>query len=320
MNADVVIIGGSLAGAACARELSRWGVEAVVVEREPFPREKVCGGFLSPGAVQTLDEIGMLAGVRSAGAVPVRATRIRMREAMFTVELPGEGLGISRKTLDAALAEGLPILRSAVQSVVPRGNGFRVTTGQGAVDARVVVDAAGKHSRLTRRTPAPFFGVQFYVPETRNDVLDFWFFADGYGGAVSIEGGRSNACFLINKDALPRYRSRPDCRVTGPLAYERRSSDWLAIGDAAGMVDPFCGEGMRHALDTGRLAADAISEGLSRNWSYERMRAEYDAQRTRRWRGKRLLSAVIRRALRYPPLAQRGFAWSPERFLRRLWA
>ena len=52
-HVDVVIIGGSLAGAACVRELARRGIDAVAFERDRFPREKVCGGFLSPGAVDS---------------------------------------------------------------------------------------------------------------------------------------------------------------------------------------------------------------------------------------------------------------------------
>ena len=53
---DVVVIGGSLAGAACVRELWRSGIDAVAFERDSFPREKVCGGFLSPGAVDLLQQ------------------------------------------------------------------------------------------------------------------------------------------------------------------------------------------------------------------------------------------------------------------------
>jgi flavin-dependent dehydrogenase len=74
---DVAIIGGSLAGAACARELARRGVEAVAFERDRFPREKVCGGFLSPGAVELLGELAVLEHARLAGAVPVEAVRVQ---------------------------------------------------------------------------------------------------------------------------------------------------------------------------------------------------------------------------------------------------
>ena len=67
-HVDVAIIGGSLAGAACVRELTRFGIDAVAFERDRFPREKVCGGFLSPGAIDLLDQLGTLEAVRAAGA------------------------------------------------------------------------------------------------------------------------------------------------------------------------------------------------------------------------------------------------------------
>src|SRR6185436_4528367 len=51
------------------KELARRGIDAVAFERDAFPREKVCGGFLSPGAVDLLEEMNVLEAVRVAGAV-----------------------------------------------------------------------------------------------------------------------------------------------------------------------------------------------------------------------------------------------------------
>jgi flavin-dependent dehydrogenase len=316
---DVAIIGGSLAGAACVRELSRRGVDALAFERDAFPREKVCGGFLSPGAVELLDELGVLGEVRLAGAVDVGSARVRFGDVDTRFELPKPGLGISRRALDEILGNHGGVVHAPVRTVRKVADGFRVELGDGEVAARVVVDGAGKLSRFTERVTADQFGVQFYEPETRGDVLDFWFFRDGYGGAVTVEGGRANACFLISKDALPRYLGKPRCLVTGPIAYERRVSEFIAIGDAAGMIDPFCGEGMRHALDTGRLAAQAVAEGLARGDGYDAMRVRYERERARHWAGKRRLGSVVRWLLKYPPVAAMGFRWKPEYFPRLFW-
>jgi flavin-dependent dehydrogenase len=330
-HADVVIIGGSLAGAACVRELTRYGVDAVALERDRFPREKVCGGFLSPGAVDLLDELGVLENVRAAGAVPVRHSRVRMgvrmtgREAV--VDLPRPGLGISRKTLDAVMADHPGIQHGTVRSVRHDGEKFRVHLDSGEISARVVIDAAGKLSRFTRRRSVAQFGVQFYEERSRGDVLDFWFFKEGYGGAVSVEGGRSNACILISKDAITGLASDygdlkppPDCLVTGPVAYRRLPSDFIAIGDAAGMVDPFCGEGMRHALDTGRRAAAIVADGLARGRGYDDMRVRYESDIAQQWNRKRRLGRVVRAMSGYPHLMTAGFRLHPEYWFRKLWA
>jgi menaquinone-9 beta-reductase len=316
---DVAIIGASLAGAACVRELWRRGIEAVAFERDEFPREKVCGGFLSPRAVDLLGELDVLDAVRSAGAVQIRSAHLCFADMEASLDLPRPGLGVSRNVLDAILAKHAGVRHATVRQVRRDAGGFRVQLEDSEISSRVVVDAAGKLSRFTSRIAADQFGVQFYEPRPSGDVLDFWFFRDGYGGAVSVEGGRSNACFLIRKDALPRYVNKPGCRVTGPVAYERRTSEFLAIGDAAGMIDPFCGEGMRHALDTGRLAARVVAEGLASGTSYDAMRARYEGERAERWNAKRRIGGVVRRLLNYPRVAAMGFGWRPEWFLRRIW-
>jgi hypothetical protein len=300
-------------------------------------------------------------------------------------DLPGIGMGISRRSLDAVVADHPAVRHGAVRHVERDRERFRIQVDDTEWSARVIIDAAGKLSRFTPRRSAAQFGVQFYVPESRADVLDFWFFDGGYGGAVSVEGGRSNACFLAQKHALRKlrgsitYLTHPtgDCPswtggvaarsskdreaslfradgvvdpekfldppprrfappllsrrgdrspwdstsilVTGPIAYDRGPADFIAIGDAAGMVDPFCGEGMRHALDTGIRAARIVAQGLARGDNYDAMRECHEAEWDSRWRTKRTLGRLVRRMLQYPRLASTGFCLNPEYWLRRLW-
>jgi len=318
-SVDVVIIGGSLAGATCVRELTRLGIGAVAFERDPFPREKVCGGFVSPGAVELLEELGMKERVCTAGAKPVNAAHVRMWEREAVVELRRRGLGISRKVLDALMADCPGVVHGAVRNVLREGKSFRLHVDGGEISARVVIDAAGKLSRFTPRRTSPQFGVQFYEAKPREGILDFWFFDGGYGGSVGVEGGRSNACFLINKDAVRTLDMPQEALITGPIAFDRIPSDFLAIGDAAGMVDPFCGEGMRHALDTGIQAARFTADGLARSDDYDRIRNDYQRATARRWRHKRRLGRLIRTMLAYPKIVTAGFRTYPEFWFRKLW-
>ena len=321
MRYDVVIIGGSLAGAACARSLARMGIDAIALEKDTFPRPKVCGGFLSPNAVNCLDGLGLLERVRRRGAVQVDHASIHVEGARFDVPFQRAGLGISRSALDCVLAEGAPVEEDrTVKEVCEQGNGFRIKTEKGDIEARVVIDAAGKLSRFTRRLAEPEFGIQYFDPQARGSSMDFWFFRDGYGGAVTVEGDRSNFCFLIRKDALPRYVSKPGRLVTGPLAYARVPGTVIAIGDAAGMIDPFCGEGMHHALHSGILAARVVAEGLHGGRTYAQMKRAYDLESSKRWSGKRLLLQAMRRAIRHPEALKIGLRWNPRWFLDRLWA
>jgi len=304
---DVIVIGGSLAGAACVREFERLGVDAVALERDRFPRPKVCGGFVSPGAVKCLDELGVLDDVRRAGAVEVRSAKIRA--GTVEVEIPFErpGLGISRNALDEIVARGARVEQGhAVYDVAE-------------IACSVVIDAAGKLSRFTRRTGVEEFGIQYLEPRSVGSVLDFSFFEDGYGGTVSIEGGTSNSCFLIKKDALRKYLDRRECLVTGPLAYDRVPGEFIAIGDAAGMVDPFCGEGMRHALETGVMAARVVARGIRRRASYEEMKREYEAAYERRWAPRRAVGAMLRRLIAHQRLFGSVLRRVPASLLNRVW-
>jgi flavin-dependent dehydrogenase len=308
---DVVIIGGSLAGAACARELVRRGIDAVALERDRFPRRKVCGGFLSPGSVECAGRLGLLDEVIKAGAVTVRSARVCTQGRETEIVFKRPGLGISRDALDEIVARGSMVEEGHMVREVRRSqNGFVVDD----IHCSAVIDASGKLGRFTKRRGAEEFGIQYVEPDSRGSVLEFSFFKDGYGGSVTIEGGRSNSCFLIKKEALSKYLAHPDCLVTGPLAYDRLPGDYIAIGDAAGMLDPFCGEGMRHALETGILAAAVVAAGLRRQTSYDEMKWEYESKWERRWAWKRAIGAGLRQ-LRFASMLR----FAPSWLLNRMW-
>jgi flavin-dependent dehydrogenase len=313
---EVVIIGGSLAGAACARELTRLGVDAVALERDRFPRRKVCGGFLSPGAVACVERLGLLEEVRAAGAVEVKSARVRVDSADVEIPFDRPGLGISRIRLDEIIAHGTRVQEGCpVRDVKREGRRFVVD----GIECSVVIDAAGKLSRFTRRQSIEEFGIQHAEAAPRGSVLDFWFFEDGYGGGVSVEGGRSNFCFLVKKEALPKYLKRGDCMVTGPLAYSRLPGEFIAIGDAAGMVDPFCGEGMRHAMESGMLAAQVVAAGIRTRSSYEQIKLQYESRWERQWAARRAMGAALRRILRHRRLLGTGMRIAPTSLLNCLW-
>jgi flavin-dependent dehydrogenase len=314
---DVVIIGGSLSGAACARELDRQGIDAIAYERDYFPRRKVCGGFLSPGAVKCIERIGVLDEVLRAGAVEVTSAHVRIGQVEIDVPFQRSGLGISRQALDDIVAGSTRIQQGHDVREVRRVNGGFIVDG---IRCSVVIDASGKLSRFTKREGVPEFGIQYLEPESRGSVLAFSFFDDGYGGSVSVEGGRSNSCFLIRKDALRKYSDRQECMVTGPLAYDRLPGDFIAIGDAAGMLDPACGDGMRHALETGLLAARVIAAGIRRHAGYDEMKSEYESEWQRRWLIKRALGAGMRRLLTRPWLFSAVMQRAPTRLINRLWS
>ena len=102
---DVAIAGAGLAGGSLALALARRGVSVAVVDPGSFPRDKLCGEFLSPECWGVLDRLGLVGGIEDAGYCAIREVRITtprgraIRARLVGLEAP-PGLGLSRSTLD----------------------------------------------------------------------------------------------------------------------------------------------------------------------------------------------------------------------------
>jgi flavin-dependent dehydrogenase len=160
---DVVVIGGGPAGSSTATGLARKGYSAILVDRAQFPRDKVCGDYLTPGAVRLLrDNIGILAQLLAAGAVPVTKQQVVAHDGRAFTGATG-GMSCPRRVTDALLLgaarnAGVDVREGfAVRDILFDGTrvvGVRGIDADGepvAVRARVTVAADGTHSLLARR-------------------------------------------------------------------------------------------------------------------------------------------------------------------------
>jgi geranylgeranyl reductase family protein len=76
MEAEVLIVGGGPGGAAAAVQLGQRGIKNVVLlDRDPFPRDKTCGSGLSPNALKVIEQLGVAADVKKLG-YPINAVRV----------------------------------------------------------------------------------------------------------------------------------------------------------------------------------------------------------------------------------------------------
>jgi 2-polyprenyl-6-methoxyphenol hydroxylase-like FAD-dependent oxidoreductase len=112
---EVLVLGGGVAGCAASIALARKGRSVTLIEREPTPRHKVCGEFLSGEALEDLHALGI--DVASLGAVPINYVRLAAARRAATAPLPFPAKSLTRKALDTA-SSPQPSLREFALSVV----------------------------------------------------------------------------------------------------------------------------------------------------------------------------------------------------------
>lgn len=227
---DVAIIGAGPAGSTLAALLARSGRSIALVDRDVFPRDKLCGEFLSYDALPLLDAIGLVDALDAAGAVRIRSCRIIGSGRTFAFDFPAEARGISRWTMDELL------LRRAVSCGAEPFEGWTadsidfdegralVTVGREEsrvrIRARMACGAWGRWGRFDRlfsrsftvRDISRFFGFKrHYVPAQPGsapppDTIDLYPFARGYLGVSWIEGCLTNICGLVHESRLRQHR------------------------------------------------------------------------------------------------------------------
>ena len=92
---EVLILGGGVAGCAASIALARNGRRVTLIEREPTPRHKVCGEFLSGEALEDLHALGI--DVASLGAVPINYVRLAAARRAAEAPLPFPAASLTRK-------------------------------------------------------------------------------------------------------------------------------------------------------------------------------------------------------------------------------
>jgi flavin-dependent dehydrogenase len=104
---DVAIVGGGPAGSTCAAFCAAKGLRVVVIEREKFPREKVCGDCLNPSAWPVLRRLKVEERIRQLPhAVLERVEFVGLSGQLIRVELPCDGsaeIAVKRSVLDLLL-------------------------------------------------------------------------------------------------------------------------------------------------------------------------------------------------------------------------
>ncbi len=235
MSPDVefLVVGGGLAGTTVANRLAREGRNVLIVERSDFPRDKLCGEFLSPESQTILRDLEILGRVDAASPARIRRARfVGSSGRTVAVKLPATGYGISRKRLDvtlfdAARAAGADAWTgSEVTGLAPApGGGHRVDVRRADEStthlvAKTVVCAHGRRGRPDRALSRafldrrhPFIGLKRHHRPAKtpagaalaaelDDHVEIYPFRGGYCGMSFIETGEVNVCLLADESVV----------------------------------------------------------------------------------------------------------------------
>jgi geranylgeranyl reductase family protein len=295
---DVLIIGGGPAGSTCAGKLRRAGLDVIVMDRERFPRDKPCAGWITPRVMEALDidseeyrSVRTLQDIRGFRIGVVHGHEVEVQYGRTV------SYGVIRSEFDSFLLEksgARLLLGEPVSSLERCDKGWLVN---GRIKARLLVGAGGHFCPVARILGARIGREEVIVAQAAEFPMDLdqeryctipadtpvlFFCRDlkGYGWLfrkgrfLNVGLGRQDLCslilhrrdfysFLQERGYLPQGASGV-FRGHAYLPYARRggrvcvAEGALLVGDAAGLSYPMSGEGILPAVESALLAANAI--------------------------------------------------------------
>jgi geranylgeranyl reductase family protein len=238
LQAPVCILGGGPGGSTVAMQLARHGVQAVLLEKASFPRDKVCGDALSGKVMRTLERLdpALAAEVKRDGqAMPSwgvtfvapngRSLRVPFSREIGVGEAPG--VILPRMRFDELLfqhagkAPGITVLEGTTAKTFERTpQGWRVEAQRGgeriAITSRLIIDASGANSSFARHVAglpmeprhhaagvrAYFRGVQGLDPKGFIELHFLPELLPGYLWIFPLPEGRANVGLGLRSDMV----------------------------------------------------------------------------------------------------------------------
>ena len=294
IKTEVLIIGGGPAGSACAWYLKRHNVDCLILDRETFPRVKLCAGWIPPDVLNDLD----IRAVEYPHSLTTFASlHIAVRGIGFP--FPTKQHAIRRVEFDHWLLHrsGAPVQTHHARNIEQADGGYVV---DGEYFGRYLIGAGGTHCPVYRtffqnahpraqdalivtqeeEFPYAHADPHCYLWFMENKLPGYAWYVPKAGGYVNVGVGGKAAALKANGDTIVRHW---DALVTklnrlglvrdyaytpkGHSYYLRqdmqnvRAGKAFIVGDAVGLATLDMGEGIGPAVQSGLLAAKAIVHG-----------------------------------------------------------
>lgn len=294
VESEVIIIGGGPAGASCAWKLKSHGRQAIILDKESFPRSKQCAGWITPSVLR---DLGVRPREYPYGMLTMQKLEINAFGKRLT--LPTRQYSIRRDEFDSWLLgrTGVTVFTHRARDIRKEGNSYIIDDAfackhlVGAGGTFCPVHAAFFKDKRPRAGDSLILALEKELPYSGKDGLSrLWFFEQGlpgYAWYVPKEGGYVNAGIGGNYSRMKKkhmsIRShwnsfaeklknlsvevRRDCSPRGYAYYTRQDTgpvnldNAYLVGDAAGLATIDMGEGIGPAVRSGILAARAIATG-----------------------------------------------------------
>ena len=282
----VAVLGGGPGGAFAAERLARGGVDTVVFD-EKLAWEKPCGGGLTykawheyPFLIEN-DTPKKLITQTKIAAPRAGSVALHLREPLVIYSR----FDLNRMLLKRAENAGARVEQERVLGLERREAGWNVQTRAGAIAADYCVIATGARNPLrgvgTEWRPGDTATALGYYVQGQQEQIDIQFLPglEGYiwvfprCGHLSVGICGKNLPAQIMRRRLEKYMDEHALPYKGATFFghvlpslgwhgwqrNRVAGDrWMAVGDAAGLVDPITGEGLYYAMRSGDLASQTI--------------------------------------------------------------
>jgi geranylgeranyl reductase family protein len=333
---DVAIVGGGPAGSTCAAFCAAAGLRTLVLEREKFPREKVCGDCLNPACWPVLQRLKLEEDIRNGPHASLDAVEfIAIGGEKLRVDLAHRDMiSIKRSSFDHLLLSRARTLGAEIREQATLialdwtvAKNWKIDIVRETFAARVIVGADGRNStvaRLRNLLPRPErerVALQAHIPlpsDFGNRIV-LQFLPEGYSGQAPVNDRELNLCLVGAPPTISALRTWAEQEFKLPAAQPWHTITPLTrapvsvarenlffIGDAARVVEPFTGEGIYYALRSGELAANAIVRIIRGEDRQSVMREFVRADRAM-YRGRLWVNRLARAAVLSPKFASALF-------------
>ena len=217
---DVIIVGGGLAGLTNAIHLSKYKYRVLLIEKNSYPKHKVCGEYISNEVLPYLNSLGI--DPYKEGAKKITKVQVStINGKLINGYLPLGGFGMSRFFLDSlllkkALLNGVQVLKDSVDTIAYNKKVFTIKTKYSKIfQCKIAIGAFGKRSALDYnmnrkfiKKNSPYLAVKIHVkgdfPENQIALHNF---QGGYCGVSKVENDSINLCYITSYDVFKKYKN-----------------------------------------------------------------------------------------------------------------